>query len=223
MRMRKKKHGAERMQACDDIWIREPSEHLGKWRALAQESFEVDAETAQDIKLCLEIGCGKGTFVCEMAKRHPECFFVAVEKVPDVVLLAMEKAKTAELSNVVFVNGDASTLTEAFAEGELDEIYLNFSDPWPKKGHAKRRLTHRNFLAVYNKILSDNGALFFKTDNRPLFDFSLEEMTEFGLKLSDITFDLHNSPYEADNIHTEYENTFSARGYTINRVVARKK
>ena len=148
---------------------------------------------------------------------------MAIEKVPDVALLAMEKAKAAELSNVRFICGDAGTLCEAFEDGELDEIYLNFSDPWPKKGHAKRRLTHRNFLSVYDRILSENGAIFFKTDNRGLFDFSLEEMTEYGFLLSDITYDLHNSEYDAENIRTEYENTFSARGFTINRVVARKK
>ena len=213
MRMRKKKHGAERMQACSDIWITEPGKYKGHWRD----------ELAKDRRLCLEIGCGKGTLICEMARRHPEKFFVAIEKVPDVALLAMEKAKAAELSNVRFICGDAGTLCEAFDDGELNEIYLNFSDPWPKKGHAKRRLTHRNFLAVYDKILAPDGAIYFKTDNRGLFDFSLEEMTEYGLELSDITYDLHNSEYEADNIHTEYENTFSARGFTINRVVARKK
>ena len=211
--MRKKKHGAERMQACADIWIQNPSEYKGRWRK----------ELARERELCLEIGCGKGTFVCETAKRHPEKFFVAIEKVPDVALLAMEKAKAAELSNVRFICGDAGTLCEAFEDGELDEIYLNFSDPWPKKGHAKRRLTHRNFLSVYDRILSENGAIFFKTDNRGLFDFSLEEMTEYGFLLSDITYDLHNSEYDAENIRTEYENTFSARGFTINRVVARKK
>ncbi len=201
------------MQACSDIRITEPGKYKGHWRD----------ELAKERSLCLEIGCGKGTFICEMARRHPEKFFVAIEKVPDVALLAMEKAKAAELSNVRFICGDAGTLCEAFDDGELNEIYLNFSDPWPKKGHAKRRLTHRNFLAVYDKILAPDGTVYFKTDNRGLFDFSLEEMTEYGLELSDITYDLHNSEYEADNIHTEYENTFSARGFTINRVVARKK
>lgn len=124
MRMRKKKHGAERMQACSDIWITEPGKYKGHWRD----------ELAKDRRLCLEIGCGKGTFICEMARRHPEKFFVAIEKVPDVALLAMEKAKAAELSNVRFICGDAGTLCEAFDDGELNEIYLNFSDPWPKKG-----------------------------------------------------------------------------------------
>lgn len=208
--MRKKKHTDDRMLACGEILINEPSELLGKW-----------SERANGRPLCLEIGCGKGTFVCEMAKRNPEKFYIAVEKVRDVMVMAMEKCVSAGLTNVVFADIDAQKLGEVFAEGELSEIYLNFSDPWPKKKHAKRRLTFRTFLELYRRILDKDGAVYFKTDNRPLFDFSLEEMAECNYTLSDITYDLHNSEYAADNIVTEYEANFSAKGFSINRVVAR--
>ncbi len=210
MRMRKKKHTDDRIIACGELLIEAPYEMKGKWN-----------EKAQGRMLCLEIGCGKGTFVCETAKRNPDKFFIAVEKVRDVMVMAMEKAKNAELTNVVFADIDAEKLGEVFEENELSEIYLNFSDPWPKKKHAKRRLTYRTFLELYRRILSPEGTVFFKTDNRPLFDFSLEEMAECGYKMSDITYDLHNSEYAKDNVVTEYEANFSAKGFTINRVVAK--
>lgn len=214
MRMRKKKHTDDRISACGDFLIASPPELFGKWREHCN---------AGEKPLCLEIGCGKGTFVCETAKRNPDKFYIAVEKVRDVMVMAMEKAQNAGLSNVVFCDIDAEKLGEVFDCGELSEIYLNFSDPWPKKKHAKRRLTYRSFLEIYKKILSPDGVIYFKTDNRPLFDFSLEEMAECGYRLSDITNDLHNSDYSAENIVTEYEANFSAKGFTINRVVAHKQ
>ena len=210
MRMRKKKHTDDRIVACGDLLIEQPTSMPGKWHTLAG-----------DRKLCLEIGCGKGTFVCETAKKNPDKFFIAVEKVRDVMVMAMEKAKNAGLENVVFSDMDAEKLCEVFEKDELSEIYLNFSDPWPKKKHAKRRLTFRSFLNIYRHILCDDGVIYFKTDNRPLFDFSLEEMYDSAYSLSDITNDLHNSQWAADNVVTEYEANFSAKGFTINRVVAR--
>lgn len=209
MRMRKKKNGEKRMLACADIHVTNPTEYKGKWRSLA------DGRTV----LCAEIGCGKGGFITELARRNPDVFYVGFEKVPDVIVMAMEKIKNAGLSNVVFVCGDAEALPDMFEEGELDALYLNFSDPWPKKKHAKRRLTYTGFLAKYRYVLKDGGKIFFKTDNRPLFDFSLEQFEKANIPLSDVTFDLHNSVYEADNIHTEYEDTFSAKGFSINRLV----
>lgn len=210
MRMRKKKHTDDRIVACGALLIEQPSTMPGKWDELAKGR-----------KLCLEIGCGKGTFVCETAKKNPDKFFVAVEKVRDVMVMAMEKARNAGLDNVVFSDMDAEKLCEVFAENELSEIYLNFSDPWPKKKHAKRRLTFRSFLNIYRHILCNDGVIYFKTDNRPLFDFSLEEMYDSAYSLSDITNDLHNSQWASDNVVTEYEANFSAKGFTINRVVAR--
>lgn len=212
MRMRKKKHTEERIQACEKINITNPEEYKGKWN-----------ELAKDRKLCLEIGCGKGSFVYGMAKKHPDRFFIAMEKVRDVIMLAMEKINAEpSIDNVLFICGGAEELEKMFEKGEISEIYLNFSDPWPKARHAKRRLTYRKFLEMYKGLLEDDGVIYFKTDNRPFFDFSLEEFPAAGFKMSDITFDLHNSEYNADNVVTEYEATFSARGFTINRLVARK-
>ena len=212
MRMRKKKHTEERIAACGELNITNPEQYKGKWR-----------ELAGDRTLCLEIGCGKGSFVYGMAKKHPEKFFVAMEKVRDVIMLAMEKVSAdSEINNVLFIAGDAEDLPNYFECGEIDELYLNFSDPWPKARHAKRRLTYRKFLEMYKTLLCEKGTIFFKTDNRPFFDFSLEEFPAAGYEMSDITFDLHNSPYNEGNVVTEYEATFSARGYKINRLVAKK-
>ncbi|MBR3996222.1 MAG: tRNA (guanosine(46)-N7)-methyltransferase TrmB [Clostridia bacterium] len=212
MRMRKKKHTEDRILACEKVNITDPESYIGKWH-----------EMCGDRKLCLEIGCGKGSFVYGMSKKHKDDrFFVAMEVVRDVIMLAMEKVSAdTEIDNVRFVAGDARDLPKIFAKGEVDEIYLNFSDPWPKSRHAKRRLTYRVFLEMYKELLSDDGVIYFKTDNRPFFDFSLEEFPAAGYELSDVTFDLHNSPYNDDNVVTEYEATFSARGFTINRLVAR--
>lgn len=208
MRMRKKKNGEKRMLACADIHITEPFAYKGRWRELTGER-----------RLYAEIGCGKGGFITELARRNPDSFYIGVEKVKDVIVVAMEKIKNAGLSNVLFVCGDAETLTDIFDEGELNGLYLNFSDPWPKKKHAKRRLTYVRFLERYKHVLTDGGQIYFKTDNRPLFDFSLEQFALARIALSDVTNDLHNSAYEAENIHTEYEDNFSAKGFTINRLV----
>lgn len=214
MRMRKKKHTEDRILACESVNITNPEDYIGKWHDMCDGK-----------KLCLEIGCGKGSFVYGMSKKHKnDRFFVAMEKVRDVIMLAMEKITAdEEIDNVRFIAGDAEDLPKIFAKGEIDEIYLNFSDPWPKARHAKRRLTYRKFLEMYKELLTDDGVIYFKTDNRPFFDFSLEEFPAAGYDMSDITFDLHNSEYNAENIVTEYEATFSARGFTINRLVARPK
>lgn len=208
MRMRKKKNGTQRMEACARIHIQNPSEMKGNWQELAKGK-----------ELYAEIGCGKGRFILETAKRNPDKFFVGFEKIADVIVLAMEKVMNEELENVVFVCDDAERITEIFDESELDGLYLNFSDPWPKKRHAKRRLTFVTFLEKYKQIIKNGGKIFFKTDNRPLFDFSLEQFEEAKIPLSDVTFDLHNSEYEKDNVHTEYEDNFSAKGFSINRLV----
>lgn len=208
MRMRKKKNGEARMAACAELKTENPESLKGKWDSLAKGRT-----------LCLEIGCGKGTFVVNSALKNPDKFFIAIEVIPDVIMLAMEKAKAAQVDNVTFICFDAGKLEEIFEENELSEIYLNFSDPWPKKRHAKRRLTYISFLEIYKKILKPGGKIFFKTDNRPLFDFSLEQFELAGIPLSEVTNDLHRSPWEDGNIHTEYEDNFSAKGFTINRLV----
>lgn len=210
MRVKKKKHGAERLEACGDIVIKD----LKTRGSTAQELF------GNDNPVRIEIGCGKGDFIVGTAVKEPNVNFLAVERVSDVLVLAAEKIKKSGLTNVRVCCIDAAELAEIFAEGSIDRIYLNFSDPWPKSRHEKRRLTYKTFLAIYKKILKENGAVYFKTDNRGLFDFSVEEFRSFGMCLEKLTFDLHNSEYVADNVMTEYEKRFSSMGVPINRVEA---
>ncbi len=212
--MRKKKHGAERINACSELIIQNT--------VINPENVKEIFKTDENRPTWLEIGCGKGSFVCQMAERHPDVNFIALERVADVAMLAMEKCKAAERTNIRFIVGDVAKLWDMISDGAIDRIYLNFSDPWPKAGHAKRRLTHRNFLAQYRRILKPDGAVFFKTDNRGLFDFSVDEMREDGWRLQNLTYDLHNSEFAADNIMTEYEINFSQKGFPINRVEAFK-
>lgn len=212
MRMRKKKHGAERIEACSELLL--PNVKI------SAESVHKIFKNDTDRPLWLEIGCGKGAFVCGLAEQNPDANLIALERIADVCMLAMEKCKAQGSDNVRFLVGDVAKLWDIFEDGAIDRIYLNFSDPWPKAGHAKRRLTHRNFLEQYRRILKPDGAIFFKTDNRGLFDFSLEEFEAYGFRLENLTYDLHNSEWNEGNIMTEYERNFSAKGFTINRVEA---
>ena len=209
MRMRKKKNGEARMLACADYRIDNPEALKGSWRTLCPDSKGI----------YLEIGCGKGTFITELAKRNPDDFFIAVEVIPDVIMLAMEKAKAQNIKNIKFVCFDASNILDVFEKDELDGLYLNFSDPWPKNRHAKRRLTYVDFLEKYKVIIKNGGKIIFKTDNRPLFDFSLLQFYEASIPLCQVCTDLHTSMWENGNIHTEYEDNFSAKGFKINRLV----
>ena len=207
MRMRTRSHLAERTEACRHMMI---------------ESFDEEAGMGSTSSpLHIEIGCGKGKFIAQTAALNPSVRYIAVEKVQNVLVLAMEKVKNLNLSNVRFMRGDFSVLSESFPDKSVDRIYLNCRDPWPKKGNAKRRLTHGGFLEIYKRILKDDGEIFFKTDNRALFDFSLESFPENGFSLSCVTFDLHAEGCE-DNICTEYEERFSAQGVPICRLVAKK-
>lgn len=210
MRMRKKKNCGKRMEECADIWIKKPELCIGKWHS---EVFK------NDRPIHIEIGCGKGRFITETAKKNPDINYIAVEKVEDVLVMAMEKAVAAELSNVVFLDMDAEKLEEVFEKGEIERIYLNFSDPWKKKKQAKRRLTHKSFLDRYKKILLPGNYIFFKTDNKALFEFSLNSFAENDFKLRNITLDLHNSDFEG-NIMTEYEQRFFEQGMPIYRLEA---
>lgn len=216
MRMRKKKHTDTRLAACSELLITEPESHKGTYRSL----FE--GEGNEKKSLHLEIGCGKGAFILEMAKRYPDTLFVAVEFCREAMLLAVEKVAAEGIKNVLFLNADAAKLAEYFDKGEVDFIYLNFSDPWPKARHAKRRLTAPSFLKTYETILKDGGGIRQKTDNVLLFESSLENYAACGWKTEDVCRDLHNSPWAEDNILTEYEMNFSAKGLTINAVTAKK-
>ncbi len=209
MRMRKKKHGAERIEACAALRISDPTQMLDGFGEIFKN----------DLPVHMEIGCGKGNFACGMAKANPDINFVAVERVADVCCIALEKAKASvderERDNLRFLIGDAKILAESVKPHSLDCIYLNFSDPWPKKGHAKRRLTHRSFLDIYKNLLRDDGLLRLKTDNVGLFDFSLEEFEAVGATVIWQTRDLHASEKSADNVMTEYEKNFSEKGFSI--------
>ena len=207
MRMRKKKNGEKRIAACSNYLVTEPIKSFA-------ELFGNEREVH------VEIGCGKGNFVCTMAEKYPDVNFLAVEKVSDVCCIALEKAKAAlEVTggdNVRFYIGDAKSLCELIPPHSVDCIYLNFSDPWPKKGHTKRRLTYRGFLEIYETLLKEGGVLKLKTDNVGLFDFSLEEFEAYGLEILMQTRDLHHSEYAEGNVMTEYEKNFSDKGMNIN-------
>lgn len=211
MRARKKKHGAERIAACADLLINDPD-------MLRENPYFAFPEKQP---LHLEIGCGKGSFACGMAAKHPSVNFIAMERVPDIACLALERAaRCADTrpDNLRFLIGNAKDLTEYFPPHSIDCIYLNFSDPWPKAGHAKRRLTHRLFLESYRTLLKPGGVLRLKTDNAGLFDFSLAEFEALGLPVSDLTRDLHQSPLNEGNVMTEYEKNFSEKGFPIHAV-----
>ncbi|MDD7404070.1 MAG: tRNA (guanosine(46)-N7)-methyltransferase TrmB [Butyribacter sp.] len=170
----------------------------------------------------IEIGMGKGQFITQLALEHPGINYIGIEKYSSVLVRALEKRETLETDNLIFMRMDAEDLTSYFAPGEVDRIYLNFSDPWPKDRHAKRRLTSTNFLERYDKVLSPDGYIQFKTDNRPLFDFSLEQLDEAGWIKDEVNFDLHKDGPAPNNIMTEYEMKFYQMGNPICRLVAHR-
>ena len=210
MRMRKKKNAETRLASCERFLLN-----------VGESSIERPAELfgMTGAPLFLEIGAGKGAFACEMARRNPDAAYIAMERVTDCVVIAAERAASSEygeLTNLRFLIDTADNLMRLFGKNSVDRIFLNFSDPWSKKGYAKRRLTHRRYLAVYMNLLKDGGVLRFKTDNDALFDFSLEETEAMGLKCRIVTRDLHASEWMADNVMTEYETNFASQGKNIN-------
>ena len=208
MRMRKKHNLDSRWESCLPLMEEAPSEIRGRWREKHSEFDEIR----------LEIGCGKGTFTVETAKINPDILIVALEKEQSAMVMAMEKVIDAGVKNVVFIDGDAARLGDMFAPGEVDMIYLNFSDPWPKSRDAKFRLTAPVFLRSYADVLSEGGEIQFKTDNSPLFEWSCRMFEDEGWELSELTYNLHeNGPL---GIMTDYESRFYAQGVKINRVVA---
>ena len=210
MRVRKKKNCDIRLEKSGSLWIKDPEMLKGKWRE----------EFSNNNPVHIEIGCGKGKFICEMAEKYPDINFVAIEVVKDVMVLAMEKAEGQGFENLRFIIADAQSLCDFFEFGEVSRIYLNFSDPWKKNKQAKRRLTHKNFLDIYKKLLKKGDLICFKTDNKQLFEFSLNSFAEENFKMSDITFDLHKSGI-TDNVMTEYETKFAEQGMPIYRVCAK--
>ena len=211
MRMRKKKNSEGRLSACSRVLYSHDAD-----ATLPDPGAVVNMPGAP---VYLEIGAGKGRFAVTMAQRHSDAAYFAMERVTDCVVLASERAMSGEwgeLENLRFVIDTADNLLHIFGRGTLDKIFLNFSDPWSKKGYAKRRLTHRRYLALYMNLLRDGGELCFKTDNVGLFDFSLEEIEAMGLSCSVVTRDLHASEWNEGNVMTEYEEAFSSQGIKIN-------
>jgi tRNA (guanine-N7-)-methyltransferase len=211
MRMRKKPNLPARLERCAAVLTASPETCRGRWLESA----------AGCGSLYLEIGCGKGRFITETAKASPEALFIGIERVPEAMVIAMERTLDGGIPNIRFIHTDAVRLPELFAGGEVGRIYLNFCDPWPKKGHAKRRLTHENFLKLYKEILEPGGQIHFKTDNGGLFDYSLGQFEACGFELAEVTRGLHrNGP---NGVMTDYELRFYEQGVSINRCVARLK
>ena len=207
--MRKKKHSAQRLAVCSEYLYKHEGEPL------TDPAAEIFGRAGTP--MYLEIGAGKGGFAVGMVEQHPEVSYLAMERVGDCVVLAAERAKDAGVAQRLrFITDTADNLTRILAPGSVDAIFLNFSDPWSKKGYAKRRLTHRRYLAVYMSLLREGGILRFKTDNVGLFDFTLEELEAVGLKTVKLTRDLHASEWAAGNVITEYEANFSSQGVKIN-------
>lgn len=208
MRQRKIKDIDEKLESFTPWIVESPAAIKGHWK----EFF------GNDRPIYLEIGCGKGQFITRHSRREPDCNFVAIEGHQSVVLRALEKAKENDLANVAFILEYVKDIGDFFADGELDGVYLNFSDPWPKDRHAKRRLTHGKRLLQYCKIIKDGGGIAFKTDNEGLFQFTLEQIEAQQLNILEISRDLHRSPFAEDNITTEYEEKFALTGKNINYV-----
>lgn len=210
MRLRNIK-GAEEFIASSIFVVQQPEEYKGKWNTFFKN----------DNPIHIEIGMGKGKFITTLASLNPNINYIGIEMYSSVLYRAIEKRQETDLPNLYFIRMDAKNLCDVFDENEIDQIYLNFSDPWPKDRHAKRRLTSPIFLALYDKVLNAKGVVCFKTDNRNLFDYSVETIgsTE-PWKLKDVTYDLHSSEFATGNVMTEYEEKFSAKGMPIHRLVA---
>lgn len=205
MRMRKKPNLIPRMEAAAEYWIRDPEAYKGRWRELMPECRE----------LRVEVGCGKGGFTVRTASAEPDILLIAVEICKDAMVVAMEKAKAMGLKNVWFISMDVANIENVFAESEIDLLYINFCDPWPRKKNAKRRLTFRFFLDRYRRVIKLGGQIHFKTDNANLFEFSLEEFEACDLEMRNVTRNLHeNGPV---GIMTDYEEKFYNLGTPINR------
>ena len=209
MRVRNRKGATELLEAHPQYVILNPADAKGRW----QEIF------GNDHPIHVEVGSGKGAFVSGMAKANPEINYIGIDIQKSVLSYALDKVLATDVPNIKLLWVDGSDLTDYFEEGEIDRLYLNFSDPWPKKRHEKRRLTYQSFLATYQQILPENGEIHFKTDNRGLFEYSLVSFSQYGMKLKGVWLDLHAIDFE-DNVLTEYEQKFANKGQVIYRVEA---
>ena len=217
MRLRKRKGSREKLEQMTDLVVLEPERYCGRWK----EFF------GNDRPIHVELGMGKGKFISEMSWKFPEINFIGVDRYDELIYRASEKSiklweEKAGIRppNLALVLLNIEGIEKAFGEGEIERIYLNFSDPWPKRRHAKRRLTHPRFLQKYAALLNEKGEIHFKTDSKMLFEFSLNTFSDMGFRLHNITFDLHNDERITDNIMTEYEIKFHEQGVPIYRCEA---
>ncbi|MFS0654529.1 tRNA (guanosine(46)-N7)-methyltransferase TrmB [Bacillus sp. 179-C3.3 HS] len=206
MRMRHKPWADDYLAEHAHIALQNPEQYKGKWH----EVF------GNDHPIHIEVGTGKGSFIAGMGKLHPDKNYIGIELFKSVLVTAVDKIKETDVDNVKLLNINAETLTDVFAENEIDRVYLNFSDPWPKSRHEKRRLTFKTFLERYEQVLRPGGELHFKTDNRGLFQYSLKSFSQYGLLLTYVSLDLHADGLEG-NVMTEYEEKFSSMGQPIYR------
>ena len=197
--------GAEETIASSPYVIQEPALHKGSWNQVFGNDHPIE----------IEVGMGKGRFIMELAQKNPHINYIGIERYSSVLLRGLQKRAGLELDNIYFLCIDAKAMADYFAPGEVNRIYLNFSDPWPKDRHARRRLTSPDFMAVYDQILARDGVIEFKTDNRGLFDYSLEAIPQAGWQIKAHTFDLHHSPMNEGNVMTEYEEKFSSMGNLV--------
>lgn len=209
MRVRHKPWAKDKLLAHPEYVVQNPEHYASRWKQL----FQMEAP------IHLEIGVGKGKFIAESAQNNPDICFIGIEQSASIIVDALEKCLELELPNLKLLNVDAKLLSDYFGENELSRLYLNFSDPWPKKRHEKRRLTYKDFLAQYKKVLEPHGEIHLKTDNQGLFEYSLESFSSFGLTLQNISLDLHKSTLTS-NVMTEYEEKFSSKGHRIYRCEA---
>lgn len=210
MRLRNVKGSRENIAASEFV-VHDETDMKGKWHEYFQNDNPIN----------IEIGMGKGRFIMDMARLNPDINYIGIEKFSSVLIRAIEKQTELMLPNLTFIRMDAENIVNVFEKGEVEYIYLNFSDPWPKDRHARRRLTSKEYLGRYEQILSEDGGVTFKTDNRALFDFSIEQLEEKKWLLENKTYDLHNSEYAQGNVMTEYEERFSSMGNPICRLVAK--
>ena len=223
MRMRKKRNFDARMEACGDLLLAKGANGILNMKTAAETYralIDFKAAFGNGNPVALEIGCGKGGFVMALAKENPEVNYLALEKMSNVILTPMEAVKKEGVENIRFLNIRAECLPCYIPEGSLDVIYLNFSTPLPKLGYATQRLTHRNFLEVYKRLLREGGKIVQKTDDRDFFEFSLGEYRDCGFALENITYDLHKNGNPDWNVVTEYEQKWVERGLPIHRVEA---
>lgn len=210
MRHRKVKNLEPRIEAARHYLVEDAKANKGRWR----EFFGAEA----DSRLYMELGCGKGKFLCSHAAADPDANFIGIEGLDAVMVRGLERANEEQIVNIRFVMDFVNDIRDYFADNELDGIYLNFSDPWPKPRHEKRRFTYGPTLLKYQQILKDEGFVAFKTDNEELFDYSVEEIERLELIVEEMSRDLHQSDYEAKHFTTEYEEKFHGRGKNINYV-----